>query len=84
MTEDQIKGLTSEQASKEISRLVSEAYAAIAQAEAIADAHELNFDFDLAYGMGGTYIGDKEQLERRRNYGTVGYGSNWAPSSMSC
>ena len=47
MTEDQIKSLTAEQASREISRLTSEAYAAIAQAEAIADVHELNFEFDL-------------------------------------
>lgn len=84
MTEDQIKALTSEQATTAIAKYVEEAYAAIAKAEAIADAHHQDFYFEPAYGMGGRYVGDPEAQETGRRWGTINYGSNWAPSSQSC
>ena len=44
-----------EQAKKEVERLKEEAYAKIKEATAIADKWGVTFNWDLAYGMGGTY-----------------------------
>lgn len=46
-----------EQANQEIARLVSEAYAALEEASAIAIRWETEFSFSPSYGMGGTYYG---------------------------
>ena len=51
MSEDEIR-----KANKEIAELKSKAMKAIEKAQAIADEHGIEFTFDLAYGMGGTYI----------------------------
>jgi hypothetical protein len=40
---------------EQIDGLVAEAYASLNAAEAIADKNFIEFDFDVAYGMGGTY-----------------------------
>ena len=49
------------EANEAVSNLVSEAYKLIQQAEGIADAWELSFSFNLAYGMGGYYSGADEE-----------------------
>lgn len=41
--------------SREIDKLLQEAHSLIIQAERIADLTGETFQFDLAYGMGGTY-----------------------------
>lgn len=40
---------------EKLNELVTQAYNAIAEAEKIADQLGVSFDFDVAYGMGGTY-----------------------------
>ena len=55
---------------------VSEAYAALSEAQSIADAHKLSFEFSPAYGMGGWYEGDTEERD--------GFNDGWMPSSQSC
>ena len=70
-------------ASEAISEHVAAAYAAIQEAEKLADEFGLEFSFDLTYGMGGTYIG-KNYSERA---GHDWYSSNegsWLASSQSC
>lgn len=71
------ESLSDEDARKLIDEKVSEAYAALSEAQAIADAHKLGFHFSPAYGMGGWYSGDSEE---RGEYSDDG----WAPSSQSC
>lgn len=63
-----------------ISTLTSLAYAAIAEAEVIAQEHSLSFSFDLAYGMGGTY-GEPWDASSDEE-GNVEY--TWMASSQSC
>ncbi len=69
--------MTKEDAQKEVQRLAAEAMELIRKAEKIADEHKVNFRFDVAYGMGGTYQGDPD-----RRY--VNDEDGWQPSSMSC
>jgi hypothetical protein len=40
---------------KEIDKLLDQAYAKITEAETLADQTGTRFDFSLRYGMGGTY-----------------------------
>jgi len=47
--------VTRDQARIQINTYVEEAYASIKKAEAVADTHGISFDFNLGYGMGGTY-----------------------------
>lgn len=61
--------LTEQEAAQRMLQFVSEAYAALAEAERIADKFNLDFRFDATYGMGGTYCGEEGQ---------------WYPSSQSC
>jgi hypothetical protein len=67
--------LSKEDAEKLMHEKVSEAYAALAEAEALADTFKLWFNFEPAYGMGGTYEGG------RKNPDTD---DGWYPSSQSC
>jgi hypothetical protein len=69
--------LTAQEANNEIARLCNEAYKLINQAEKLADEHKLSFDFGVAYGLGGTYIGDEEERSEYCNDG-------WYSSSSSC
>lgn len=64
--------LTPDEVMKQLRKKIDEAVAA---AEAHADAHGLVFSLDIAYGMGGTYIG--KGIE---HWGEEG----WNPSSQSC
>ena len=69
-TEEQLK-----EASKKISECVSEAYAALERAEAIADEFSVGFSFSPAYGMGGYY--DPEQISEYSE-------EHWHASSHNC
>ncbi|WNM70248.1 hypothetical protein [Myxococcus phage Mx1] len=66
---------------------VSEAYAALEKATKLADEHGLNFSFDPAYGMGGTYHGTKTE-EQKKDLEDSGewYSSDegWVSSSQNC
>lgn len=46
---------TDKSVQKELDRLVQLAYDAVREAEAFANANNKQFDFDISYGMGGTY-----------------------------
>lgn len=67
-----------EKAQKEIQKLISEAYANVRKAEELAKQHKLCFSFDVAYGMGGTFVGDPDE-----NYDNPGE-TGWLASSHSC
>lgn len=65
----------------EIAKLTDEATKLIRQAEEIAKANEVSFDFDVAYGMGGTFYGAGYESDYNPDYNErVG----WAASSHSC
>ena len=72
-----------DKASKEIATKLREARKLITECEQIADRHGLEFNFDTAYGMGGTYYGeghpDSENLKKQY------YKENgWIASSQTC
>lgn len=68
--------MNEQEANEKISELLAKAFELISQAEEIADAAGITFDFDLAYGMGGTYVPESLQDE----YGDAG----WQSSSSMC
>ena len=68
--------LSKEEANKKLSELVAAAYAAVREAEAFADEHQLGFSFDISYGMGGYYTGATERADP--------YEDGWSASSNSC
>lgn len=74
----------------EIAMLVSKAESIISEAEGIADKNNVTFDFDLAYGMGGTYIpkGSKDHYldsyEAELNEDGSLVEGQWVSSSQSC
>lgn len=77
--------LTKREALQEIEKLTSEAMALIRKAETLAEEHDVEFSFDLAYGMGGTYAAwddswessDEDAEPRKKEY-------QWYASSQSC
>lgn len=69
--------LTREEARQEIQQLVESAYASINLAVALADEHTIEFDFSVAYGMGGYYYPEGSDGARYD-------GSGWQSSSSSC
>ena len=58
-----------QEAEKQIEVLVKEAHEKIDEAERLADKYELSFDWDLSYGMGGSYDGEEGE---------------WRSSSSNC
>lgn len=67
-----------QKALKEISEKLEEAYKLIRECEKIAEKANVEFSFDVAYGMGGTYIPKKiADQERWTDHG-------WNASSHSC
>jgi predicted nuclease with TOPRIM domain len=58
-----------QEAEKQIEVLLKEAYEKLDEAKRLADKHELSFDWDLSYGMGGSYDGEDGQ---------------WRSSSSNC
>lgn len=73
---------TSKTPKERISTLTSLAYAAIAEAEVIAEEHSISFSFGdrLGYGMGGTF-GESWDASSDEE-GNVEY--TWMASSQSC
>lgn len=77
------------EAKKKIDELLQKAYDAVSEAESIADEHELRFNFEVSYGMGGTYYGagtvdvddDDDWLA---DYGYSENSGAWLASSQSC
>ncbi len=68
-----------------IDEKVKAAYALIKEAEALADEAQVEFGFDLAYGMGGTYYPKKKEDGTSEEDGSW-YSSNegWVSSSSQC
>lgn len=56
-------------AKAELEEKVNAFHTALAEAEAIANKHNLSFNIYPAYGMGGTYDGEEGE---------------WSPSSQGC
>ena len=64
---------------KEIKEKLAAAYALIQECQDIADREKSSFNWELAYGMGGTYYGDPEEVN---SYGDKEAG--WQSSSSDC
>lgn len=80
VTIENILADTSKAPKERIERLTSLACAAIAEAEVISQEHSVPFDFDLAYGVGGTF-GEPWDASSDEE-GNVEY--TWMSSSQSC
>jgi len=50
-----------QEAEVKIESLIKEAYEKLDEAKSLADKYELSFDWDLSYGMGGSYNGEEGQ-----------------------
>lgn len=61
--------LDKQQVVKEISGKIEQAQKLVRECEVLADKHDLSFDWDFAYGMGGYYSGTNGE---------------WNASSESC
>lgn len=61
--------MTKEEAKAKIDACLKEIYALVAECEGLANAHDLGFSLDVAYGMGGWYSGENAE---------------WCASSESC
>ena len=72
------KVLTREEATKLLQEHCSAAYAAIAEAEKIAVEYGIEFTFDVAYGMGGTFFPEGD------SYYTSDKDPVWVASSHMC
>lgn len=78
------KHLSEAEASKLISEKTAAAYAAINEAEAIADEYGVDFSFSVSYGMGGYYSPKPKNDDYNDSscYGEDSYG--WNSSSAYC
>lgn len=56
--------MTGQQAKELLNKKLKEAESLIEECEALADEHYLSFRLETAYGMGGTYQGQKPRLTR--------------------
>ena len=79
VTIEQILATTQDHKAK-VDELVKLAYAAIAEAEVLAEAGQFSFRFELGYGMGGTFAKDWDAS--RDEEGRTPNG--WNASSQSC
>jgi hypothetical protein len=68
---------TQQELNQKMSALVDAINTAVAEAEAFADEHGLEFTLDIAYGMGGTYVSEKAAEG-------WSFSAGWMPSSQSC
>ena len=70
----------------ELKALVDKANEALKNAEDFADEHGLEFHFSPAYGMGGHYVGNSENIRNKWNEKSYENDTEagWHPSSMSC
>ena len=72
---------------QELAKMVEAAEQALKNCEDFADKYGLEFNFEPAYGMGGTYTGKgiSEKAEPEVSTWDWGTGSwGWYPSSQSC
>lgn len=75
-----------EAAARLIQEHITRAYRELTGASRLAREHRLNFDFSVAYGMGGVFVGDRET----REYVIYGdddarsHDDGWQASSESC
>lgn len=74
---------------QKITELVSKSLEKLKEAEKIADEYGLEFTFDPAYGMGGTYCGKgsvKEEYDysSRKDVEKIRDEGEWMASSNSC
>lgn len=69
-------------ASRLIATYVAQAYAAIAEAQKLADETGVTFSFSVNYGMGGTYYPAKKTDEDDGDWSSSSEG--WISSSESC
>lgn len=76
ITEDEIRAKT-----EEIATLVQEARDAIYKAEQISHEYQINFSFDVAYGMGGTFDRDWDSSTTDSTGRTP---FEWISSSQQC
>ncbi len=68
---------------KHLAKLVKDAEDALKAATDYADKHGLEFDWDVAYGMGGRYIGHGDENPHATDkYGDPKFG--WSSSSANC
>jgi len=72
------------EANAKIAELVANAKALIGQATNIAREAEVDFSLNLGYGMGGTYVGDREEWGESRYEEIHDYYGGWYSSSMDC
>ncbi len=72
-----VETMNLERAKQALEEARSLAYAALQQAQAIAEFHKLGFNFSPAYGMGGWFEGNPEDRYPDNEDG-------WCPSSQSC
>lgn len=75
---------TKQEASTEIATKVKLALALVKEAEALADKHDLEFEFSVSYGMGGWYNGGGKSGEDWDSSNTYDEPHGWAGSSQSC
>lgn len=79
------KTLTEQEANSVLAAHVKAAYKALQAAESIAEQYGLSFSFSPAYGMGGHYEANPEELEDIGEDQDSGEsGPRWFPSSQSC
>lgn len=72
--------------------LVAEAYAAVGKAEKFATDNSMDFNFSIDYGMGGTFVGDKESViaefkewnDREPLDWEIEERTGWVSSSANC
>lgn len=79
-----MKYATKQEATTAIAEKTAAAYALLAEAEEIAEANQVGFNFDPAYGMGGRYIPLEEYNDNWHPCRDDTTRGGWYPSSQSC
>lgn len=69
---------------QKLAKLVEEAEAALAEAEAFANEHNLTFTFEPAYGMGGTFYPGARCHDDSWLSDHIGSEGGWISSSAEC
>lgn len=71
---------------EKLNELVAKAMQALSEAQDFAEKHNLEFSFEPAYGMGGSYTKLEEwQVEDWDDYSKDQIGKyRWFPSSQNC
>lgn len=72
------------EAFQKISELKKEAIGKIDEAKKFADQFGISFNFDLAYGMGGTYYPPSSKRTDDWSASSQFYESGWVSSTSNC